>query len=362
MTQEEPIDAFDRLVREGATKGISRREFLRRGLAMGVSLPAIVQVLTACGLGPTATAPLPDVTFQPDIAPATPKAAPTTAPRPTTVLPTATSVPVTATPQPAAATRFGVIGDFGMAGEAEQRVADLVKSWQPAYVISVGDNNYPDGAAATMDANVGQYYHEYIAPYKGTYGPGSATNRFFPVLGNHDWQSGIKPYLDYFTLPGNGRYYTVDLGPVAMFALNSMPGTDSEGIGIDSAQAAWLQKGLAASQAPWKVVVLHHPPFSSGLHGSSEWMQWPYAAWGAQLILSGHDHSYERFTHDGIPYIVNGLGGGARYKLSAPIAGSEVQSQGRYGAMLMEASPEALRFQFSLVDGTLVDDQTLQRG
>ena len=359
MTQEEPIDAFEQLVREGQQRGLTRREFLRRGLAMGVSLPAIVQILTACGLGPTATAPLPEVSYQPDLARATPKAAATAAPKPTArPMPTATAQPAP-TAQPAAATRFGVIGDFGLAGEASQQVSDLVKSWKPDYVISVGDNNYPDGKAATMDANVGQYYHEFIAPYKGSYGPGAATNRFFPVLGNHDWQSGSQPYLDYFTLPGKGLYYSVNLGPVGLFTLNSMPATDPDGIGIDSAQAAWLKKELAASQARWNVVVFHHPPFSSGLHGSSEWMQWPYAAWGAHIILSGHDHSYERFTHDGIPYIVNGLGGGARYKLNAPIAESQVQSQGRYGAMLLEASQSALHFKFTLVDGTLVDEQTL---
>ncbi len=61
---------------------------------------------------------------------------------------------------------FAVIGDFGQAGPDEAAVATLVKSWQPDFVATVGDNNYPDGEASTIDANIGQYYHEFIFPYK----------------------------------------------------------------------------------------------------------------------------------------------------------------------------------------------------
>src|SRR4051812_31352347 len=65
-------------------------------------------------------------------------------------------------------TRFAVIGDFGQAGQPEKDVASLVKSWSPDFVIPPGDNNSPDGTAATLDANVGQYYHDFIGNYKGT--------------------------------------------------------------------------------------------------------------------------------------------------------------------------------------------------
>src|SRR4051794_26862144 len=101
-------------------------------------------------------------------------------------------------------TRFVAIGDYGYAGPAEQAVADLVKAWQPEFIVTLGDNNYPLGAAETIDVNIGLFYHGYIAPYAGRFGCGAARNRFFPSLGNHDWYaSGARPYLDYFTLPGN---------------------------------------------------------------------------------------------------------------------------------------------------------------
>src|SRR5437762_1427578 len=69
--------------------------------------------------------------------------------------------------------RFAVIGDFGLAGTAEQRVANLVHNLNPDFVITVGNNNYPTGQASTLDTNVGQYYHDFIYPYKGSYGAGS---------------------------------------------------------------------------------------------------------------------------------------------------------------------------------------------
>ena len=85
-------------------------------------------------------------------------------------------------------THFAVVGDFGSAGQPELDVANRIKSWNPEYILTVGDNSYPDAAASVIDKNIGQYYHDYIGSYTGSYGAGSpGYNRFFPVLGNHDW-------------------------------------------------------------------------------------------------------------------------------------------------------------------------------
>ncbi|MBC8163417.1 MAG: metallophosphoesterase [Roseiflexaceae bacterium] len=316
-------------------------------------LPTLALMLVGCGAVPLA---LP--TTQPS---ATSQPAPTQAAQlantPTVGQPTAAA---TASPPPV--TRLAVISDYGTASPNEARVAELVKSWQPDYVLTTGDNNYPAGEASTIDANIGQFYHEFIAPYQGSYGAGATTNRFFPVLGNHDLQTAQgQPYFDYFTLPGNERYYAVDLGPARIYALNSMPG-EQDGIAADSIQGRWLQQQLAASAACWNITLMHHPPFSSGLHGSSDWMQWPFADWGADLVLAGHDHSYERIIQQGIPYLVNGLGGGAVYDLGPPVDGSQLQFNQAYGALLIELDRATLRFQFISVDGTVVDDQVLAGG
>ena len=242
--------------------------------------------------------------------------------------------------------RFAVIGDYGNGSQAEADVAALVKSWNPELIITTGDNNYPDGAADTIDENIGQFFHEFIFPYTGGYGEGALENRFFPSLGNHDWHStGAQPYLDYFTLPGNERYYDFTWGPVHFYALDS-DSRETDGVGRTSQQAVWLQNQLASSISAWDIVYFHHPPYSSGMHGDVDWMQWPFAEWGADVVLSGHDHTYERILRDGIIYFVNGLGGNSKYSFFGVIDGSQMRYNQDYGAMLVEASENAIRFQF----------------
>jgi hypothetical protein len=268
-------------------------------------------------------------------------------------------------------------------------VADLVKSWNPGFIITTGDNNYPSGAASTIDDNIGRDYHEFIYPYQGSYasrvtvylpilirdiysdyfylpsieGVITSTNRFFPVLGNHDWlTSGAKPYFDYFILPGNERYYDFVRGPVHFFALDS-DYHEPDGISSSSVQAMWLKDGLAASSACWKLVYLHHAPFSSGPHGPNAALQWPYPAWGADAVLAGHDHDYERIVRNGFPYFVNGLGGHSRYSFEpTPVTGSEFRYNDSFGAMRVTAGQGTITYEFIAVDGTVVDTYTQTGG
>lgn len=262
------------------------------------------------------------------------------------------------------AVTFAVIGDYGGDSSDEADVANLVKSWDPDFVITVGDNNYPAGSAETIDANVGQYYQEFIGNYQGLFGEGSPENRFFPSLGNHDWQSDdAQPYLDYFTLPGNERYYEFVEGPVHFFAIDS-DGHEPDGNSASSQQAQWLQERLAASTSPFQVVYFHHAPYSSGSHGNEEVMQWPFAEWGADAVLTGHDHDYERLTVDGLRYYVVGTGGRSLRSIGEPIPGSEFRFDDEFGAMLVTAQSDSLTFQFySVADGgTLVDESVVTAG
>lgn len=264
--------------------------------------------------------------------------------------------------------RLAVIGDYGDGSQAAADVAVLVKSWQPDLILTTGDNNYPSGGADTIDGNVGRFYSEFIAPYQGAYGPGSQINRFFPSLGNHDWRTRSgdpalpTPYLNYFTLPdgpGHERYYDLAWGPVHFFVLDS-DYREPDGRSSSSVQAAWLRERLAMATTPWKLVIMHDPPYSSGWHGSSEPMRWPYREWGATAVLAGHDHTYERILVDGFPYFVNGLAGGSRYWFVVPVAGSQVRYSADSGAMLIEANAAAITFQFFTRAGELVDTYTIR--
>jgi hypothetical protein len=331
----------------------------------------IVFLLAGCNFTP----PLPTATLQPSPFPSdTP--APTAVPGETTTLtpfqPTATaattesstetSIPPSPTETPfPQIVRFAVIGDYGSGNQDEGDVAALVKSWNPDLIITTGDNNYPDGAAGTIDGNIGQFYHEYIAPYQGIYGEGGLGNRFFPSLGNHDWNTAqAQPYLDYFTLPGNERYYDFTWGPVHFFAIDS-DSREPEGVGRSSQQALWLQTRLEESTSPWKIIYFHHAAYSSGLHGNVDWMQWPFAEWGADAVLSGHDHTYERIARDGITYFVNGLGGMSRYLFIGAVDGSQVRYNQDYGAMLVEASENSIHFQFINRLNEVIDSFELSR-
>jgi tartrate-resistant acid phosphatase type 5 len=257
--------------------------------------------------------------------------------------------------------RIAVIGDFGLMNPREADVAALVKGWTPDAIFTVGDNNYPFGSAETIDLNIGQYYSGFIAPYQGAFGPGAAENRFFPALGNHDWLTeSAQPYLDYFTLPGNERYYDMRLGPTHWFVLDSQP-DEPDGITVDSVQATWLREALAASDAPWKLVILHHPPYSSGVHEPLTELRWPFAEWGATAVLSGHDHIYERILRDGIVYFVNGSGGTVLYDIGNPVEGSQVRYNEDFGALQVDAMPTQITFQFVTRTGVVVDTYTVTR-
>ncbi len=272
-----------------------------------------------------------------------------------------------------ATVRVAVIGDYGEESPGADAVANLVHGMNADIVITLGDNSY-DGH--DIDDNVGQYYSRYIGNYGGDYPPGSTVNRFFPSLGNHDYSDGdgLPAYLAYFTLPGAGipsthasgneRYYDFIRGPIHFFALNSNE-EEPDGIDSTSVQAQWLRTRLAASTSPWKIVYMHHSPYSSGdSHGSIEIMQWPFRAWGASAVLSGHDHVYERFLIDGIPYFVNGIGGRNLKGFRSPRPGSVVRYNDDFGAMLLTVENGDLTFQLFSIASTdsLVDSFTLVGG
>lgn len=271
--------------------------------------------------------------------------------------------------------RFAALGDYGDDNADELAVANLVDSLGPDFVVTTGDNSY---GSTPIDDNIGQYYSNYIGDYVGNYGQGSPINRFFPSLGNHDWGDGggINAYLAYFTLPGNGipgsntsgneRYYDFIRGPVHFFAIDS-DNDEPDGRDSTSIQGQWLKAQLAAATSTWKIVLMHHPPYSSGSHGSETIMQWPYENWGATAIICGHDHNYERIIRDDnndgteLPYFVTGLGGRGIRNFGTPVPGSVVRYNGNFGTMLITASETEILFEFYSIDssGTLIDSYTI---
>lgn len=276
---------------------------------------------------------------------------------------------------------FAVIGDYARGGPEETQVANLVKSWNPAFVVTTGDDYYtPAGGSGSTkyDNSTGKDYCPFLGGIttSGTNCPqpgGSPVNRFFPSLGNHDYSdAGVTnnlptTYLNYFNLPGSGiastgtsgneRYYDIVQGPVHLFLINSnnSAGQEPDGTTSSSKQATWLKNQLAASTTPWQIVVFHHAPYTSGNHGNSNWMQWPFADWGADVVVTGHSHHYERISRNGIVYFVNGTGGGVLTSCGSPVTGSQY-CESTFGAQRVTATDTSLDFEFISANGQVRDN------
>lgn len=257
-----------------------------------------------------------------------------------------------ALPAPAAAqTKFAAFGDIGNTSDSAA-VAKLVRNRGFDFILMLGDLCYGSvPIAIQVNAN---------------YSIEKATGKLWPALGNHEFTDACgggnlaSGYRAFFSLPNNERYYDFKRGPVHFFVLNSHK--DADGISATSKQTMWLKGKLAASTSPWQIVFFHHSPYSSGTgHGSTEYMQWPFEAWGADAILSAHDHDYERLIKDvnrdgvKIPYIVSGLGGRSRRSFGTPVAGSVKRYNSAFGALFVTATTTSLKFEFRRTGGTLID-------
>jgi hypothetical protein len=285
--------------------------------------------------------------------------------------------------QTSTSTVFAVIGDYGTDDSNEAAVKKLVDGWSPSFVATVGDNFY---SGAIDSGDTGNKYHESVGKYFCGYlkdvagadtcpAGAAAANRFFPAMGNHDYGDATPSpgtYTGYFTLPGSGvtssgssgteRYYDFVQGPVHFFVLNSNT-QEADGASSSSVQAHWLQSQLAVSASTWNIVLFHHPPYSSDTsHGSTSYMQWPFAQWGADAVLSGHAHDYERIVRDGIVYFVNGLGGASRYAFGTPVTGSAFRYNAKSGAQRVTATDTSLTFEFISVDGVVQDTYAVAAG
>ena|ERR1043165_1714446 len=273
--------------------------------------------------------------------------------------------------QPGDTVMFAIIGDYGEDSQGEANVAAMVKKWNPEFIVTVGDNNYPMGSAGTIVKNVGKHYCDFIynpdAPADRQCNGKAAqekVNRFFPAPGNHDNYAlpALRAYLDYFTLPGDERSYEFTWGPVHFFSLN----TGTAGI-MSQPSRDWLKEKLAQSTKPFKMVYFHHPPYSPGPHGSASGTQLPYAEWGADAVLTGHEHFYTRLTDNRAPnkpaYLIIGNSGNENlYSCNAnPLDPSRFTinmcDNNHFGAIKVIATTHTMRFEYyTTEDQTTVKD------
>lgn len=224
---------------------------------------------------------------------------------------------------------FAVIGDSGQGSVGQYRVAGVLDRLNPDLVLHTGDVIYPSFTEARADTRCFSVYHKQMkrAP-------------FYFTIGNHDIYSGVSYYLDAFFLPTNSvptavhgidttpeHYYSFDHGD-AHFAVVYQPIVSQYKMQVGDPQYQWLTNDLARTTKPWKFMLFHMPMRTSSVHRFDNYnlngiydrlevqdVLWPIAAqYGVQLVMTGHDHTYERFSPvNGVHCIVTGGGGGISY-------------------------------------------------
>ena len=241
------------------------------------------------------------------------------------------------------------------ASTGDEATANLLDSI-PGTVFTLGDNVYSNGTA-----------QEFTDCYNPTWG--RHKNRTKPSPGNHDYYTlGATGYYGYFGAAAGDSstgYYSYNLGDWHIIALNSNLPRDP-----GSAQDTWLRADLAANTKSCTLAYWHHPRFSSGFeHGNDSTIApfWNalYEA-NADVILSGHDHDYERFAPQtptgvadasrGIREFVVGTGGRSHYVLGTLKANSEVFNGTTYGVLKLTLSPGSYSWQFVPIAGETFTD------
>lgn len=235
----------------------------------------------------------------------------------------------------------------------QSATALLARQLDPDLVLTLGDNQYEQGT-----------YEQYLASYDPTWG--RLLDRTRPALGNHEYRDrDARGYYTYFAdrQPGPPGYYRVAVGEWQVFILNS--NCDR----IDCrAQASWLSREMTANPSTCSAVVLHHPRFSSGEHGSNPSMQqlWAVAyAHRNDVVLSGHDHDYERFrpmnprggveTARGMVEFVSGAGGKSLYSAGRRVPGSVYFQARAHGVLSLDLSSTRFAWTFRSIHGEEMD-------
>jgi hypothetical protein len=273
-------------------------------------------------------------------------------PAPPTPVPTPTTTPTTGA-QPSVLVGAGDIA--GCAFTQDSATGALVAA-TPGTVFALGDNAYDSGTAT-----------EFATCYDPVWGP--VKDRTRPVVGNHEYLTSTTaaPYFAYFGAAageaGKG-WYSYDVGTDwHVVVLNS--NCTIVGCTAGSEQEQWLRADLLASTRPCTVAMWHHPRFSSGEHGSDSstaafWTD--LYADGAELVLNGHDHDYERFAPQnpsavadptyGIREFVVGTGGkDFRSFSSTPVANSEVRSIAAHGVLKLNLNSGGYDWSFLPIPG-----------
>jgi len=251
-----------------------------------------------------------------------------------------------AAPAGAARFTFAVVGDFGSGNANETAVASMIESWHPDFVLTVGDNAYPQGSSELLDRDI-----------FGPYGAVMRESAWFPALGNHDVKADNgKPELEAFHSLGSERWYRFTWGNAAVVVLDS-----DVSVAPGSPQLRFARRALAQPSC-FRFAAWHHPPWEPPARPISPGLRQNIVPLvekdDVQVVFEGHLHAYTRSRpRGGLLYVTVGTGGA---ELSTDAGDLTIPSarvvQGRYGALRVDVAGRAARFRYQTVDGTMRDD------
>ena len=249
--------------------------------------------------------------------------------------------------------KFVALGDFGTGSRAQYelaaRMAETHTTFPYELVVLVGDNIY--GSDRPQD-----FQRKFETPYKPLLDAGV---KFYASLGNHDARE--QRFYKLFNMGGE-LYYTFKAPKqdVRFFVLETTY--------LEPEQLKWLEEALKSSKERWKIPYFHHPLYSSGgRHGSDEQLKKVleplFVKYGVSVVLTGHDHIYERSKpQEGITYFVTGSGGQLRpgdFRPDLPFSAKIVANTLAF--LAVEVLDDTMTFKAISREGTVVDSGDITR-
>lgn len=264
--------------------------------------------------------------------------------------------------------RIAVIGDTGFGQQITFDLVELISSYDPSLLIHTGDVVYRiEENADPVEAFIAKYYLPFA--------PVLQRIPVYPVPGNHEYDDaalfeGAPYYANVFPpLPimspifdnGFRQYYALELGNLQILFLDTQIFWNDEGT---EEQTLWLEGRLRDEAFVNSIVVFHVPPFSSGLHvndGAVVLREWVplFEQHRVPLVLTGHDHNYQRIGVNGVTYVVSGGGSSVLYSMTDPHPGNEFFAAKSHFVFLT-VYQDHLELEVISVEGELIDSTVIE--
>jgi predicted phosphodiesterase len=262
--------------------------------------------------------------------------------------------------------RFGVIGDSGFGDDQTRELVERMAGYDLDFVLHTGDSVYKAFEESGPAEAFAQKYFKVFSPLLHR-------NPVFPVLGNHDFDLAVRsegrpyflrafPALKDSSIPDSalGTWYAFERAGIQFIMLDSQA---FYGAGGRAEQTAWLEERLEDPTFRFSIAVFHTPPYSSGRYrngGRALGLDWGplFEAADVPLVLSGHDHNYERIERNGVTYVVSGGGSPVLYSETEQVAGSQ-KFHRRMHFVLVEFVEDRLSLTAIDIDGSVLDRTTI---